>query len=162
MGSHFLLQGIFHTQGSNLGLLHCRQMLYHLSHQGSPSPIQVELPSRPSNHRRYFVSHSTGTSQPVLYWEVGAGAGQDRHTHSSCPRGTHCGHCEAGWCLDVEGPGQSGGPRRAHGPSLLPQPQPPRSLQITGSREHGPLSRILWGPCTHLPGHHRLSVRTLV
>ena len=32
---HFLLQGIFPTQGSNLGLLHCRQTLYHLSHQGS-------------------------------------------------------------------------------------------------------------------------------
>ena len=27
------LQGIFQTQGSNLGLLHCRQILYHLSHQ---------------------------------------------------------------------------------------------------------------------------------
>ena len=35
-GYHFLLQGIFPTQGSNLGLLHCRQILYHLSHQGSP------------------------------------------------------------------------------------------------------------------------------
>ena len=31
----FLLQGIFLTQGSNPGLLHCRQILYHLSHQGS-------------------------------------------------------------------------------------------------------------------------------
>ena len=29
---HFLLQGIFPTQGSNLGLLHYRQILYHLSH----------------------------------------------------------------------------------------------------------------------------------
>ena len=29
---HFLLQGIFLTQESNPGLLHCRQMLYHLSH----------------------------------------------------------------------------------------------------------------------------------
>ena len=27
---------IFPTQGSNSGLLHCRQILYHLSHQGSP------------------------------------------------------------------------------------------------------------------------------
>ena len=36
VGCHFLLQGIFRTQGSNPGLLHCRQMLYHLSHQGSP------------------------------------------------------------------------------------------------------------------------------
>ena len=33
---HFLLQGIFPTQGTNLGLPHCRQMLYCLSHQGSP------------------------------------------------------------------------------------------------------------------------------
>ena len=36
VGCHFLLQGIFPTQGSNLGLLHCRQIPYHLSHQGSP------------------------------------------------------------------------------------------------------------------------------
>ena len=34
--SHSLLQGISPTQGSNLGLLLCRQILYHLSHQGSP------------------------------------------------------------------------------------------------------------------------------
>ena len=33
MGSHSLLQGIFSTQGLNLGLLHCRQILYYLSHQ---------------------------------------------------------------------------------------------------------------------------------
>ena len=31
-----LPKGIFPTQGSNPGLLHCRQMLYPLSHQGSP------------------------------------------------------------------------------------------------------------------------------
>ena len=36
VGCHFLLQGIFPTQGSNLGLLHCRQILYYLSHKGSP------------------------------------------------------------------------------------------------------------------------------
>ena len=35
VGCHFLLQRIFPTQGSNLGLPHCRQTLYHLSHQGS-------------------------------------------------------------------------------------------------------------------------------
>ena len=41
VGCHFLLQGIFPTQGSNPGLSHCRQMLYHLSHQGSPyTPIK--------------------------------------------------------------------------------------------------------------------------
>ena len=33
VGCHALLQGIFPTQGSNSGLLHCRQILYYLSHQ---------------------------------------------------------------------------------------------------------------------------------
>ena len=37
VGCHSLLQEIFPTQGSNPGLLHCRQILYHLSHQGSHS-----------------------------------------------------------------------------------------------------------------------------
>ena len=37
VGCHFLLQGIFLTQGLNPDLLHCRQILYHLSHQGSPT-----------------------------------------------------------------------------------------------------------------------------
>ena len=37
MVCHFLLQGIFLTQGLNLGLRHCRQTLYPLSHQGSSS-----------------------------------------------------------------------------------------------------------------------------
>ena len=36
VGSHSLLQGIFPTQGSNLGLPHCRQILCHLGLQESP------------------------------------------------------------------------------------------------------------------------------
>ena len=36
MSCHFLLQGIFLTQGSNLGLLHCRQILYHLIYREVP------------------------------------------------------------------------------------------------------------------------------
>ena len=39
---HSLLQRIFLTQESNPGLLHCRQILYHLSHQGSPIISDVE------------------------------------------------------------------------------------------------------------------------
>ena len=35
MGCHFLLQGIFPTQGSNPGVLNCMWILYHLSHQES-------------------------------------------------------------------------------------------------------------------------------
>ena len=36
MGCHFLLQGIFPTQGSNPGLLHCRQISYQLSYGEKP------------------------------------------------------------------------------------------------------------------------------
>ena len=40
-----LLQGIFSTQGSNPGLLHFRQIIYHLKHKGSPksnyTPIKI-------------------------------------------------------------------------------------------------------------------------
>ena len=36
VGCHFLIQGIFPTQGSNPGLQHWRQTLYRLSHQDSP------------------------------------------------------------------------------------------------------------------------------
>ena len=32
----FFSRGIFPTQGSNLGLLHCRQILYRLGYEGSP------------------------------------------------------------------------------------------------------------------------------
>ena len=41
VGCHFLLQGIFLTQGLNLGLLHCGQILCCLSHQGSRSSWEV-------------------------------------------------------------------------------------------------------------------------
>ena len=43
VGCHFLLQGIFPTQALNLGLLYCRQIPYHLSHQGSPSATKIHL-----------------------------------------------------------------------------------------------------------------------
>ena len=48
MGSHSLLQGIFLTQELNPGLLHCRQILYHLRHQGS------------------LLRHRKGQNQPVV------------------------------------------------------------------------------------------------
>ena len=40
MGRHSLFQGIIPKQGSNPGLLHCRLILYHLSHQGSPRILE--------------------------------------------------------------------------------------------------------------------------
>ena len=42
VGCRSLLQGIFPTQGMNPHLPHCRQILYHLSHQGSPKHPKVQ------------------------------------------------------------------------------------------------------------------------
>ena len=44
MGSLSLLQGIFPTQGWTPGLPHCRQILYQLSHKGSPCRKQYRRP----------------------------------------------------------------------------------------------------------------------
>ena len=38
VGCHFLLQGIFPTQGSNLHLLHCTRILYHWATRETPIP----------------------------------------------------------------------------------------------------------------------------
>ncbi|CAI9165264.1 unnamed protein product [Rangifer tarandus platyrhynchus] len=38
-----LTQGIFPTQGSNPGFLHCSRILYHLSHQGSLAPSKCSV-----------------------------------------------------------------------------------------------------------------------
>ena len=63
-----LLQGIFPTHGLNPGLLHCRQILYRLSHQGSP-----ELVSNPTvkgsvlqDFRHHFV-----ISDANVIWSTG-------------------------------------------------------------------------------------------
>ena len=53
VGSLSLLQGIFPSQGSNPGLPHCRQILYQLSHQGSPRIPDWEA-----------YPFSSGSSQP--------------------------------------------------------------------------------------------------
>ena len=55
----FLLQGIFPTQGSNTHLLcflHCRWILYLLSHQGSPSVTLMKSYSNWSLHRCVVLS----------------------------------------------------------------------------------------------------------
>ena len=56
VGSLSLLQGIFPTQRLNPGLLHCRQILYQLSQEGSPRIFEwVECPfsSRSSQSRNW-------------------------------------------------------------------------------------------------------------
>ena len=62
VGSLFLLQGIFPTQGSNPGLPHCRRILYQLSHKGSPRWVRKGIDSieRPTVgvSRGFFVLFS--------------------------------------------------------------------------------------------------------
>ena len=45
VGCHSLLQGIFATQGLIPGLLHCRQILYCLSHQEAKYEARGEVKS---------------------------------------------------------------------------------------------------------------------
>ena len=82
VGCPALLQRIFLTQGSNPGLPRCRQILYHLSHQGSPRILKwVIYPfsrgtSRPRNRTRvcciagrFFTSWATrgAPAKPTSY-----------------------------------------------------------------------------------------------
>ena len=64
VGSLSLLQGIFPTQGLNPGLLHCRRILYHLSHKGSPGPI---CPKRGQGVFRTGCNSVCSESSPYLY-----------------------------------------------------------------------------------------------
>ena len=79
MGCHFLLQGIFPTQGSNPDLLHCRQILYLLSHQGSPnlfglpSLIQASLHQPHCNIQLSMLTPCSSLSPPPwlpLLWQA--------------------------------------------------------------------------------------------
>ena len=60
VGSHALLQGIFPTQRSNPGLPHCRQILYRLSHQGSPRIL--EWVAYPFSRGSFWSRNPTGVS----------------------------------------------------------------------------------------------------
>ena len=62
VGSPSLLQVIFPTQGSSPGLLHCRWILYLLSHQGSPPKTGVGSPS----HLQEIFS-TQGSNQSLLH-----------------------------------------------------------------------------------------------
>ena len=78
MGCHFLLQGIFLTQGLNLGLPHCRQMLYPLSHQGEKDTncsdtVTVKDSDFPQGFRLPPSTHSSTLGFTAMFrrWKVG-------------------------------------------------------------------------------------------
>ena len=60
VGSLSLLQGIFPTQGLNLGLPHCRQILYQLRHQASSRIL--EYIAYPFSSRSSQPRNRTGVS----------------------------------------------------------------------------------------------------
>ena len=59
-GYHFLLQGIFLMEGSNLGLLHCRQILYWLSHR--------EAQGKWNEVQRHQVTPIFTNEMKIQYW----------------------------------------------------------------------------------------------
>ena len=71
MGSLSLLQGIFLTQGSNLGLPHCKQILYHLSHQTSLVAQRLtHLPAMWETRVRFLGGEDSpgeGNGNPLQY-----------------------------------------------------------------------------------------------
>ena len=91
MGSHFLLQGTFPIQGSNPSLLHYRQIIYHLSHQGSPPWVQLINPYRQQRKTDFHISsqHSCLLQIVCLHPKNkltvlrGWGGCQDMYVHSS-------------------------------------------------------------------------------
>ena len=64
VGSHSLLQGIFSSQGLNQSLLHCRQIFYCLSHQGSPK--NEPSTNQRTRHRRDVPIKALTGRQPGL------------------------------------------------------------------------------------------------
>ena len=71
-GSLSFLRGIFPTQGLNSGLLHCRQILYQLSHKGSPKILEwVAYPfSRGSSWPRNQSGVSCITGRFFTNWAI--------------------------------------------------------------------------------------------
>ena len=79
MGCHVLLQGIFPTQGSNSGLLHCRWILYHLNHQESPLKLhklysvrsQLKLSDSSAIQSKVTLQMRAKTVDFTLFYTIG-------------------------------------------------------------------------------------------
>ena len=65
VGSLSLLQGIFPPQESNWGLLNCRQILYQLSYQGSPSETRSVMSNSLRLQELYSPQNSPGQNAGV-------------------------------------------------------------------------------------------------
>ena len=74
VGIHSFLQGIFLTQGSNPGFLHCRQIFYCLSHQGRVSLLQRECSKVVNSCHSPLASHCIWRKKKkenkIPYWDL--------------------------------------------------------------------------------------------
>ena len=70
VGCHSILQGIFPMQGLNLGLLYCRQILNHLSHQGSPKSWTL-LPWKPALEEDLEIIRPASLVLQTCHWKLG-------------------------------------------------------------------------------------------
>ena len=84
VGCHFLLQEIFPSLGLNLGLLHSRQTLYHLNHQGSSKGNQSWL----------FIGRIDAEAETPILWPPDA---KNRHIRKTMMLGKTEGRRRSGW-----------------------------------------------------------------
>ena len=66
---HFLLQGIFLTQGSHLHLLHCRKRLYHTEPPGKPM-LEFVVVVQLLSHVRLFATPWTAACHTSLSFTI--------------------------------------------------------------------------------------------
>ena len=75
VGSFSLLQGIFLIQGSNPGHPHCRQILYQLTHKGSPINRKIPVKTTVRYHltlvRMAIIKKSTNNKKLDRVWRKG-------------------------------------------------------------------------------------------
>ena len=125
MGSHFLLQGFFSTQGSKPGLPLCRQILYHLSHQGSlPSfNYPVALGAKKQQDKQWAVQRQCSAG---LSGVDSLAAGDESQVHGSDSR--RCPSSERG--------------REVTNAACIPAAG--KEVLSVGCRQ-GPCARLQWG-----------------
>mgnify|MGYP006996447845 CR=1 FL=1 len=114
--SYSLLQGIFPTHGSNPGLLHSKQILYRLGHQGSPTVyywIKFPISERIWEILLYLLIWRENQSKTLITCLCGSSKGK-----GWCTRWRRIGHVwaakQARWCVQSLGTGRWSPQTRTH------------------------------------------------
>ena len=139
-----LLQGVFPTQRSNPGLLHCRQILYQLSHKGKPKNTGVGslsllgriFPTQGSNpglshcrrilcqlsHKNHSLKVDKVSTGPLCIRDTQAPSAETSNTFPEIFVIRHCGSCSRNLQVglgvkagDVRDTGSTPGPGRSPG-----------------------------------------------